>query len=109
MRQDGHRFRRFDYGEKENLVRYNQTEAPDFDLSNISFPIAIFYGNQDKLADPADVKWLKEQLKDNVIHFQELDFGHLSFAIAKDMSYFTETCMQIINEYNFGEGESFLI
>lgn len=101
MRQDGHRFRRYDYGKDINLKKYNQTEAPDYQLSNINFPIAIFYGKYDKLADPVDVQWLITQLGSNVIFHQEYEFGHLSFAISKDMSYFTDTAMGILNKYNF--------
>lgn len=58
MREKTHRFRRYDHGEEINMKKYNQTEPPDYQLSNIQFPMAIFSGKYDKLADPADVEWL---------------------------------------------------
>lgn len=96
IRQRSHRFRRFDHGQEENMKKYNQTEAPDYNLSNIDIPIAIFNGKFDKLAAPGDVEWLKKQLK-NIIFAQEYEFGHLSFAIGQDMTYFTNTAMRILN------------
>ena len=50
-------FRRFDHGKKENLKRYGQKSPPDYDLSLINFPVAIFSGDGDKMADPKDVAW----------------------------------------------------
>ena len=52
-------FRRLDMGSKEaNQKRYNQDTAPDYDLDAINFPLALFAGLKDVLADPTDVKWL---------------------------------------------------
>lgn len=93
-------FKRFDYGKDGNMKKYNQSEPPQYNLKNLGFPIAIFHGTYDDLADPKDVAWLYEHIKDHVIHYEELPFGHLSFQIAKDMSYFTKTAMPIINKYN---------
>ena len=72
-------FRRFDYGEKGNMKRYNQTIPPDYEISNIKFPIAIFYGSNDDLANPKDVAYLYDHIKDTVIHYEEVNLGHLSF------------------------------
>lgn len=34
------------------------------------------------------------------MHYEELPFGHLSFQIAEDMTYFTETTMALLAKYN---------
>jgi len=45
-------FRRYDFGEKENMEKYGQRDPPDFDLGNLKgFPIALLSGNYDVLSD----------------------------------------------------------
>jgi hypothetical protein len=66
----------------------------------INFPVAIFSGDTDKMADPKDVKWTAEQLNHTLVFNQEYHLGHLSFAIAKDMSFFTKDVMNLVNDYN---------
>lgn len=55
--QEVQAFKRFDHGEKENMVKYGQKTPPDYDMSVLDFPIAILSGSSDKLSDPEDVKW----------------------------------------------------
>jgi surfactin synthase thioesterase subunit len=38
-------------------------------LKKLDFPIAIFGGTEDKLADPTDVQWTYEQMKNTVIFY----------------------------------------
>lgn len=45
-------FQYFDYGSKENIVRYGQEYPPQYQLQNISTPIALFYAQNDWLAGP---------------------------------------------------------
>lgn len=45
-------FQYFDYGSKENIVRYGQENPPQYQLQNISTPIALFYAQNDWLAGP---------------------------------------------------------
>jgi hypothetical protein len=52
------------------------------------------------LADPKDVAWTSEQLKKSIIFNHEYYLGHMSFAIAKDMSWFSVDVMAILNHYN---------
>lgn len=54
-------FQRFDYGEAENLKKYNQTTPPQYDLSKIAVPFAIGHGDLDTLADLKSVDWLLDQ------------------------------------------------
>ena len=43
------RFRQYDYGAKKNLLIYNSTHPPEYKLSNIKAPVALYYGINDKL------------------------------------------------------------
>ena len=79
---------------------YQQEKPPLIDLSKIAHvPIAMFVGKFDMLATTTDNRLLLPQLK-SVVHYGEYDLGHSSFMIAKDMSYFTEDVMRVINEHN---------
>jgi hypothetical protein len=71
------------------MKHYNQTTAPSFPLADIKIPIAYMYGSSDGLADPKGVEWSANILNKSgsLIFMKEYDFGHLSFAIAKDMNY----------------------
>lgn len=94
-------FRRYDMGSDDaNIAKYGQKTPPDYDMSLLDFPIAILAGQQDLLADAKDVAWTHEQLKAKTIFFHEYYLGHMSFAIAKDMSWFTVDTMAIVNYYN---------
>ena len=90
----------FDYRREANCAIYHQSHPPEYDLSIIKdFPIMLIGGQQDKLADPEDVKWLNHELKDNVIYYKIIPkMGHLSFMCAKDFSWFDEP-LNIILEY----------
>ena len=79
-------FRKFDFGKQENMVRYGTEVPPSYDLSKISAPVALFVGDKDDLACPADVDYLVTQLP-NVIHHEIVDFQgwtHLDFSIGID-------------------------
>ena len=94
-------FKRYDYESDEaNMKVYNQTTPPDYELHKLDFPIAMFKGRSDLLADPQDVDWVHEKLAKTVVFFKEYDLGHLSFLIADDMSFFTVDAMAVINHYN---------
>jgi len=51
-------FRQYDYGKDENMKQYGQPTPPDFDLSVLKVPVALFTGGQDDLSDPKDVERL---------------------------------------------------
>ena len=59
----GNVFRKYDYGEEENQSRYNGSKTPPhFNLSAISTPLYLFYGNGDKLIAEQDVLALAQEL-----------------------------------------------
>jgi hypothetical protein len=94
-------FKRFDHGSAQaNIDKYGYATPPDYDLSLLNFPIAIFSGSQDALADPAGVAWTANQLKHTLIFNHEYYMGHMSFVIGKEMSFMTVDTMAILNHYN---------
>lgn len=42
-------FRQYDFGMLINLSKYGSFRPPDYDLSAITVPVALFYGNNDWL------------------------------------------------------------
>ena len=46
------KFSYYDYGYEQNILIYNSTVPPDYDLSAVNLPVAIFYAENDYLADP---------------------------------------------------------
>jgi len=66
-------------------------------LENITgVPIAMFTGNVDPLADLTDARWTRDTIGDSIVHYEEVDAGHLTFMIGKDMTYFTEGVMDLL-------------
>lgn len=45
------KFRQYDYGYEKNLVIYNAPEPPDYNLADITVPIALFYADNDWLSN----------------------------------------------------------
>ena len=94
----------FDYKKEANFHIYHQSEPPEYDLSKIKdIPIMLIGGDKDKLSTREDIRWLKNELKENVIYDKILEnIGHLSFLIGKDFSWFDEI-LQILLENFYRE------
>ena len=58
--------RRFDFGTKDNVVKYGQQDPPAFDLARLSrsgIPINLFYGSKDGFTNQQDIDYLLSKLK----------------------------------------------
>ena len=96
------RFQRYDYGQARNLQVYNSTQPPIYPLDEFkNVPIALFGGTLDELGSPTDVDWTYDQLKanGNVVFYGQYRLGHMSFAVAKDMTFFTVDAMNLFKKY----------
>lgn len=89
--------KRYNYGERKNLAKYGSYEPPLVPIQDLDIPVAVFSGSLDKLADPTDVATLVQQLGSNVVFNHEYPLGHLSFALAKDMSWFSGDAVNVMN------------
>ena len=63
--------------------------------------IAMFVGSLDKLATVEDNRLLREQLEvgTNVVFYREYELGHLSFVLARDMTWFKEDVVRILKTH----------
>jgi hypothetical protein len=78
------KFQRYDYGSVGNLKHYNSTTPPLYTLQALpsTLPVAIFYGDKDILADPADIQTLLQNLPHSPVFVKELkQYAHLDFCI----------------------------
>ncbi|XP_004346891.1 hypothetical protein CAOG_05206 [Capsaspora owczarzaki ATCC 30864] len=86
-------FAKFNYGIVENEKRYNSTQPPSWDVEHWTVPpLAVFYGSQDKAADPLDVQHLLSLLPPSaLVYVEEVpSFGHGDFVwsmYAADLIY----------------------
>lgn len=78
------RFCRYDFGYERNMITYGQNTPPDYDLTNVTVPVVLFYSPKDWLSDPQDVLTLKRHLPNvNGLIFLE-DFTHIDYIYASD-------------------------
>ena len=71
--EGGHIFRKYDYGAEENQKHYNNSIPPDFNISNITTPIYIFYGDGDRLIAKNDVIELAKAMP-SIVKLHKVDF-----------------------------------
>lgn len=82
------KFRKFDFGTKaKNMQAYGQETPPEYDISKITAPVALYWGENDWLGVKSDVYRLAEQLpniqrKYRVAHDK---FNHIDFLTAIDL------------------------
>ncbi|CAL8131345.1 unnamed protein product [Orchesella dallaii] len=81
-------FQRFDYGASKNLLEYGSPKPPLYNMSGISVPIYLFYGENDNLVTPWDAERLRNAMPPDVMRgFHKVEwpkFNHVDFMIAKD-------------------------
>ncbi|XP_025265041.1 lipase 3 isoform X2 [Camponotus floridanus] len=85
---DSDKFRKYDYGRVKNLLIYNSMDPPNYDLSNITVPVALSYADNDWFISIEDVKRLYHLLP-NVMDMYEVPwskFNHMDFMWGKDAS-----------------------
>eukprot|EP00347_Sterkiella_histriomuscorum_P002574 403367625 len=95
-------FEHYDYGSEENLKRYGSEAPPEIPLQNIQdFPIALFAGIEDKLANIDNVRWLKDELtrQGSCIQYEEHKIGHLAFLIPRELKVYQST-LNLLKAFN---------
>ncbi|XP_022256648.1 gastric triacylglycerol lipase-like [Limulus polyphemus] len=54
---------KYDYGKHKNMKKYNQPTPPEYFIENMTTPVALFWAQDDWLADPRDIALLQPRLK----------------------------------------------
>ena len=95
------RFIYYDYKKEANFHIYQQSEPPEYDLSKIKdIPIILIGGEKDKLSTGEDIKWLMNELNDNVFYSKIVEnMGHLSFLVGKNFDWFEEVLQIILKDF----------
>ncbi|GLV35380.1 uncharacterized protein CBL_01470 [Carabus blaptoides fortunei] len=80
------KFRNVDYGTVGNLRIYNGTEPPDYDLSKVTAPVAIYCSENDWLSSAVDVDQLYQELGNPIGKFVLAERpNHHSYLYGKNM------------------------
>jgi len=96
-------FQMYDYGSvSANIAIYGQPTPPQYDLTKVKVPTALFHGGKDILADPADVNVLLESLPQIILNSEQPDFAHLDYSWGYDTA--TESLymnvLQLVKKYS---------
>jgi len=93
-------FRKFDYGEEENLVHYGKIEPPSYDFSQLSTPIYLYYGDKDIFFTPEHKALLIEHLGSSTTLKSRFypGFGHLTFLMANTPIFVSDFIKDLTND-----------
>ncbi|KAK5640032.1 hypothetical protein RI129_010843 [Pyrocoelia pectoralis] len=98
--KSGH-FRKYDYGRVRNIGRYGTLEPPEYNLSKVTAPVALFYSNEDMLMSPKIVEELCNKLANCVSKQNLVTFNHLDFLLAIDVvPVLFEHVIKVLERYN---------
>ena len=70
------------------------------DLGNINIPVGLFVADSDKIGDPTDAQNINAAISEHVVQYKEIPGGHWTFVVGKDMSWFTEDVMGLLQKYH---------
>lgn len=86
LMKSGH-FRKFDRGYLRNQLEYNRMTPPDYDLSKVKVPVALYYSMNDMLVSTTGVDRLARELPQVIDKYlvPMEKFNHLDFLWAIDV------------------------
>ncbi|KAM5322553.1 lipase member J [Glossophaga mutica] len=75
----------FDWGSPVlNLVHFNQTTAPLYNVTDMNVSTATWNGDSDLLADPEDVNILLSEIRNHIYHKTISYYNHIDFLFGLD-------------------------
>jgi len=78
-------FQHYDYGEADNMIKYDQPEPPKYDLSKVTAPVALYYSDSDTINSVVDVDRAASELPNVVKKKLISGFNHVDFTWATDV------------------------
>jgi pimeloyl-ACP methyl ester carboxylesterase len=82
LAENGGRFTKLDLGAVMNLVKYGQSEPPEYEVAKVTAKTLLFSGEADTVSTPADADKLASVMGDAVVHNEVVDYSgwsHLGF------------------------------
>ncbi|KAM7073138.1 gastric triacylglycerol lipase-like [Molossus nigricans] len=77
------KFQAFDWGNPvQNMRHYHQPTPPEYHLTDMNVPIAVWSGDNDLVADPHDVDRLLPKLPKLIYHKRIPSYNHMDFVWA---------------------------
>jgi gastric triacylglycerol lipase len=84
-------FQQYNYGTALDELYYGQPTPPLYDPANINFPVNMFVGAEDRLADPTDATDAKNAMTGTTVAFNLYpNMGHASFIWGLNMSFMND-------------------
>ncbi|XP_072948615.1 uncharacterized protein [Epargyreus clarus] len=80
-------FAQFDYGSERNLIAYNSTTPPEYDLSKVTTQVVLLTATNDYFSTQPDVALLRKQLP-NIVRFvinPRRTMNHIDYVWGKHM------------------------
>ena len=63
--------------------------------------MAMFAGIHDTIATLDDVRWTRDQMPEqSLVHYEEIPGDHFTFAHGLDMTYFSESVIDLFKKYH---------
>jgi len=92
-------FRYFDWGKKENLVRFRQETPPDYDLKKVTVPVHLYHETHGYIISEANVQFLYDNLANAVsLSIAGYNWNHASFLFSTDSGIFFKQLIAKITE-----------
>ncbi|KAJ8680291.1 hypothetical protein QAD02_016078 [Eretmocerus hayati] len=74
-------FSQFDYGTDKNLLYYNSSMPPGYNISNIKIPVGLLWSDNDAILSEENVQHLYRQLPNGILNYRVKyeKFNHIDF------------------------------
>ena len=69
------------------------------DISKVNeagVPIGMYVGLHDILVKTEDSRWIRDKIKDSLVDYVEINGGHTTFMIGKNMSFVKSNILSLI-------------
>jgi len=91
-----------DWGEEKNMIHHNSAEPPSYDLHKVNTPVALFWGDNDWLAQAEDLFKIMTQVPNVVENYQIPweGWNHLDFLYAIDVDkYSNNHLLEVLEQH----------